>query len=280
MNLKQMLLLMMCVALLGGCHKQPVGSDNKSTTTRSAKKSKPSAAVQSDNSSSESSNADEIPLQLSETDSAQEPETSTSTALALKALQSPAVPASAWKEGVHYKRLSPVQPTSALPGQIEVTEAFWYGSAHCYVLDQSIDVWRKQKASYINFVRLPIMWGSMQRLHARMFYIAELLGKADEFQAAMYKELQVNKGSITNNDQMQAFFVTLGVSPDDFKRANVSRAIDASLKHAQIMGDRYRINSVPTIIINGRYITDAVMAGGSAQLLVLINELAGREKGG
>jgi thiol:disulfide interchange protein DsbA len=280
MNLKQMLLLLMCVALLGACHKQPPGTDNKSSTTRSAKKSQPSAAIQSDNNSSDSSNADEIPLQLSETDSAQEPETTTSTALALKALQPPQVPASAWKEGVHYKRLSPVQPTSALPGQIEVTEAFWYGSAPCYVLDQSMDVWRKQKASYINFVRLPIMWGSAQRLHARMFYIAELLGKSEEFQAAMYRELQINKVAITNNQQIQAFFETLGVSPEDFKRANGSPAIDASLKHAQIMGDRYRINAVPTIIINGRYVTDAVMAGGSAQLLVLINELAAREKGG
>jgi len=219
-------------------------------------------------------------MQVSETDSTPEVETSPAPASALKSLQPPVAPASAWKEGVHYKQLSPVQPTSALPGQVEVTEAFWYGSAPCYVLDQSMEVWRKQKAAYINFVRLPIMWGSVQRLHARMFYIAELLGKSDEFNAAMYKELQINKAVITNNEQMQAFFVAQGISPEDFKRANASPSIDASLKHAQILGDRYRINAVPTIIINGRYVTDAVMAGGQAQLLVLINELAAREKGG
>jgi len=63
------------------------------------------------------------------------------------------------------------------------------------------------------------------------------------------------------------------------QRASASPAIEASLKHAQILGDRYRITNVPTIIINGRYVTDVVMAGGQAQLLVLINELAAREKG-
>jgi len=279
MKLKHVLLLLLCAAVLAACHKQSAPTDSKPTTARSTKKSKPSAAAQSDESSSESS-TDEIPLQVSETDSATEADNSSAPASALKSLQPPVVPSSAWKEGVNYKRLSPVQPTSALPGQIEVAEAFWYGSAPCYVLDQSIDIWRKQKASYINFVRLPIMWGSVQRLHARMFYVAELLGKAEEFHAAMYKELQINKTVITNNEQMQAFFVAQGVSPEDFKRANASPSIDASLKHAQILGDRYRINAVPMIIINGRYVTDAVMAGGQAQLLVLINELAAREKGG
>ena len=110
-------------------------------------------------------------------------------------------------------------------------------------------------------------------------YIAELLGKTNELHPAIFQELVVNKSPLNNLDQVQAFFTAHGVSVEDFKRANASPAIEASLKHAQIMGDRYRVTVVPMFIINGKYVTDVAMAGGQAQVLVLINELAAREQG-
>ncbi len=90
-------------------------------------------------------------------------------------------------------------------------------------------VWRKQKANYVSYVRLPVMWGSLQRLHARMFYIAELLGKVDELHSAIFEELFVKKAPLNNIEQVQAFFIAHGVSAEDFKRANASPAIEASL---------------------------------------------------
>ena len=276
--------VLLLMVVLSACSKHAPPPSTKQTTasTSTTKKNKNVVVANSDNSSSDSSaELPDEPVAVSETESPiQEAESSSSQSLALRALQAQPVPVSAWKEGVHYKRLSPVQPTSALPGQIEVTAAFWYGSAPCYVLDQSLEVWRKQKANYVNYVRLPVMWGSVQRLHARMFYIAELLGKTDELHSAIFQELHVRKAPLSTLEQVQAFFAARGVSIEDFKRANASPAIEASLKHAQILGDRYRITALPTIIVNGRYVTDAVMAGGQAQLLVLINELAAREKGG
>ena len=277
--------LLLLIGLLAACSKHAPAPNTNAAVATTAKKNtanKNNVVVADNDSSSSASSSDssDEPVQLSETETPDTDSASTSSqSLALRSLQPPPVVASAWKEGVHYKRLSPVQPTTAMPGQIEVTEAFWYGSAHCYVLDQSLDVWRKQKAKYLSYVRLPVMWGGIQRLHARMFYIAELLGKSDELHSAMFQELQVRKAPLESIEQIQAFFVAHGVSAEDFKRANASPAIDASLKHAQIMGDRYRIASVPLLIINGRYVTDVAMAGGQAQLLVLVNELAAREHG-
>ncbi len=273
--------LLLLIVVLSACNRHAPAPVEKPTATSPTKKIKPATLAANESSTSESSAESEsgdMPVQVSETDADSDAESSSAQSLALRDLQPASTPSSAWKEGVNYKRLSPVQPTSAMPGQIEVTEAFWYGSAHCYVLDQSLAVWRKQKASYVNYVRLPVMWGSLQRLHARMFYIAELLGKVDELHSAIFEELFVKKAPLNSIEQVQAFFIAHGVSAEDFKRANASPAIEASLKHAQILGDRYRINSVPTVIVNGRYVTDVAMAGGQAQLLVLINELAARER--
>jgi protein dithiol oxidoreductase (disulfide-forming) len=43
---------------------------------------------------------------------------------------------------------------------------------------------------------------------------------------------------------------------------------------------RYRIDSVPAVIVNGKYKTDIGMAGGEPQLFELIGELANSEHGG
>jgi thiol:disulfide interchange protein DsbA len=44
------------------------------------------------------------------------------------------------------------------------------------------------------------------------------------------------------------------------------------------LNKRYRISSTPTVIVNGKYVTDASMAGGEDKLFELINTLAAREK--
>lgn len=278
--MKHLLPLLLAAFALVACSKHsPLGSDTGANAQHPKNKKSVAAVNAQDSSPASSSSSEDLSIQPSETDTPDIDDDANGNGLQLKELQPPAEPRSAWKEGVNYKLLSPVQPTSAMPGKVEVTEAFWYGSPHCYVMDQSLQVWLRQKANYIDFVRLPVMWGTEQRLHARMYYIAELLGKADEMNSAAYQQLIIKKSPLDTLEQVQQFFVANGVSAADFKRANASPAIEASLKHAQIMGDRYHVASVPLFIVNGRYITDAVMAGGQAQLLVLINELAAHEKG-
>ncbi|HEX5418460.1 MAG TPA: hypothetical protein VFY39_00540, partial [Gammaproteobacteria bacterium] len=57
--------------------------------------------------------------------------------------------------GTNYIRLSPTQPTSSSPTQIEVAEVFWYGCPHCYDFEAYLKKWLKTKPSYVSFVRIP-----------------------------------------------------------------------------------------------------------------------------
>jgi thiol:disulfide interchange protein DsbA len=216
---------------------------------------------------------------LSETTSAPVSGTDT-TALALKISEPPATVASRWQEGIHYTRLVPTQPTTATPGQVEVAEVFWYGCSHCSALDPYLETWRKQaKASYVSFVRIPVMWGSVHQTHARLFYTAELLGKLDTLHPAIFREIQVNKNSLLSAEQIESFFTSNSVSQADFQKAFSSFAVESSLKRAETLGIRYKVESVPLIIINGKYVTDVGKAGSQQQLIDLINELATREHG-
>ncbi len=223
---------------------------------------------------------------ISETDDgAQEnvPETTSSTVQpALKLGGGTSRPAtSSFKEGANYSKVVPAQPTTVGPGEVEVVEVFWYGCGHCFALDPAIESWRKQgKPGYVQFVRIPAMWNDTTRMHARLFYTAEALGKLDELHSDIFREINVKGNGLNTVANITAFFRERGVSPDDFQKAFSSFAVENKLQRADFLNRRYRIESVPTVIVNGKYRTDVGMAGGEPQLFKLIGELSASEHGG
>jgi protein dithiol oxidoreductase (disulfide-forming) len=219
--------------------------------------------------------------QVTETDSGEPADAPTiAQPLALRIAEVKPEPASQWKEGVNYQRLVPTQPTTAAPGQVEVTEVFWYECPHCYALEPVIEGWLKNgKPNYVSFVRVPVMWGPVHHTQARMFYTAELLGKLDELHPLIFAEIHQRHNELRTAESISAFFTSHGVAAADFQKSFSSFAVESSLKRAESLNLRYKIESVPTFIINGKYVTDVGKAGGQTQLLSLINELASRERG-
>ena len=185
-----------------------------------------------------------------------------------------------FKEGTHYKKIVPAQPTSAAPGNVEVLEAFWYGCAHCFSLDPALESWRNKAPSYITFVRLPAMWNEITRMHARLFFTIELLGKLDSLHPLIFREIHVNGNQLNTVDKISAFLKQHGVNPDEFQKAFSSFSVESKLQRADFLNRRYRVQSVPMILINGKYSTDISSAGGEAGLFALMNELTAHEHGG
>jgi thiol:disulfide interchange protein DsbA len=186
-----------------------------------------------------------------------------------------------FKEGTNYKKVVPAQPTNVAPGKVEVVEFFWYGCGHCFKLDPAIEAWRgKGKPQYVEFVRVPAMWNDALRMHARLFYTAEALGKLDELHSTIFREIHVNNDPLSTVEQMTAFFKKHGVSADEFQKTFASFAVESKLQRADFLNRRFQINSVPQLAVNGKYLTDESMAGGEPELFQVIQELAAHEHGG
>ncbi len=187
------------------------------------------------------------------------------------------IPEDQFRMGVSYLRLTPTQPTSSSPDQVEVAEVFWYGCPHCFHFDPYVRKWLETKPDYVHFVRIPAVWNPLVRMHARMFYTAQELGKGDEMHEAFFNEIHVNGNMLDSEEKIAAFFGKYGVSEADFKNAWDSFAVNAKLQRANELARRYNIASVPSIVINGKYTTDGQMAGSYEQLIELVNQLAAAE---
>jgi thiol:disulfide interchange protein DsbA len=193
-------------------------------------------------------------------------------------LAGPAAHALDLVEGVNYKTLKPAQPTNVAPGKVEVVEVFWYACGHCYLLEPSLAAWeRKGKAANVELVRLPATWNDMLKTHARVFYTIEILGKP-QLHDEVFREMNVRGNRLETPEKIEAFFVARGVSKAEFQKAFSGFAVESKLARAVDLNRRYRITSTPTVIVNGRYVTDAGMAGSEGKLFEVINALAAREK--
>jgi thiol:disulfide interchange protein DsbA len=190
---------------------------------------------------------------------------------------------SQWQAGLNYTVLAYPLPPSVPKGKVEVNEVFWYGCSHCYHLDPYLESWKKSKPDFIEFVRIPVIWGPTQRQHARLFYTLQKLGRGD-LHAKVFDAIHKGGNLLAGQTDDQgralqlAFLKEQGISEQQFNEAYDSAEVAKDVDLAERITARYEVASVPTMIVQGSYSTSVTQAGGEQQLLALINDLAAREQ--
>jgi len=184
-----------------------------------------------------------------------------------------------FQAGKHYTVLTPAQPTSTDGGKIEVAEIFMFGCPACFGFEPRIQGWLEKKADYVNFVRVPAQWSSHPEsvIHARAYYTAEALGKLQEIEAPFFNEVHRNGNLLETEEKLSAFFAAHGIDEAAFKSTFNSFAVNAKVKRADELVRRYRAQSTPTVIVNGKYVTGGQMAGSYEAWFAIIDDLAARE---
>jgi thiol:disulfide interchange protein DsbA len=190
-----------------------------------------------------------------------------------------------WKysEGTHYTRMVPTQPTVGGADKVEVTEFFMYSCPHCADFEPIITKWAEDRPANSRLVKMPVVWNPIAMLHGRMFFTAEVLARngvikdANAFHMAVFQEVHRRGNRLASETAIQNFFARFDVSSEDFNKTWNSFEVDQKLRVAGDIMRRYKIDGVPTVVVNGKYRTGANAAGGYPELLELINELIVRE---
>ena len=190
-----------------------------------------------------------------------------------------AIAAPTYKEKIHYERVLPAQPTTS-GDKVEVVEMFWYGCPHCNNLEPYVNRWLKKKPAQAEFVRMPAIFRPDWELHARAYYTAEILGVLDTMHPAMFEAIHQQKRHLKTDADRQKVFAEHGVSAEDFNRVFRSFAVEAKIRRAKDMSQRYGIKGVPSLIVNGKYRTGAKLAGGNANIFRVVDYLVELESQG
>lgn len=183
-----------------------------------------------------------------------------------------------FNEGDEYKVVSNPE-AHPNPRKVEVREFFWYGCPHCYQFESEITPWLARKSEDVSFKRVPHTMGRPAgEMHSLAYHMAENLGIVKLIHPQMFKAIQDRKQAMDRVNDICALFVQVGGVTDEKCQAAAENAdvLHAS-DHDEFLIHRYGIAVVPTLVVDGRYTTNAVMAGGTKKVIAVLNFLIAKQ---
>ena len=174
--------------------------------------------------------------------------------------------------GFDYRILPTPQPVES-KGKVEVIEFFWYGCPHCYDFEPELNAWLKRQPKDVTFRKVPVAFRDDFMPHSQLFYALEAMGKGevmnDKVMYAMHKE---NKRLMTENE-IADWVASQGIDRNTFLATYRSFAVVSKARAARQMADAYRIDGVPTIVMQGRYVTSPSIAGTKTKAITVMDYL-------
>lgn len=169
---------------------------------------------------------------------------------------------SPFQPGVSYVSVTPDDSGTVGPGKIEVIEFFWYGCPHCYAFDPYVEAWLKHKPANVVFKRIPIAmdWGEHMNVDGQAYYTAQALGLEPKIHVPLFNAIHKDRqlALVSDQDALQQFFAQYGVTAQQFNGAWNSFAVNVKMSRAQTIEQHYGVDSVPTVIVDGKWKTGAV----------------------
>ncbi len=180
--------------------------------------------------------------------------------------------------GVEYRLLSPAMATD-VPGRIEVIEFFWYGCPHCYNFEPVLEPWVKKLPKDVHFRRVPAMFNEEYAQGARAYYALDAIGAEER----LHKELfdAVHTGArlrVGNEAAITEWAGKHGVDAKKFTAAYHSFSVESQLKRAAQLTQSYKIDGVPSLAVNGKYVVNTDNIRSFEQLLSVADFLVEQER--
>lgn len=163
------------------------------------------------------------------------------------------LPLLAQTAGKDYTLVEPPQATDA-PGKVEVLEFFSYGCPHCNDLHPLISDWAAKLPADVQFRRVPLSFGRAAWANlSRLFYTLETTGDLAKLDNAVFHAIHAERVNLFDDKAMQTWAEKKGVDAKKFSETFSSFGIMSKAKRADQIAGMYRIQAVPTIVIDGKY---------------------------
>ena len=161
---------------------------------------------------------------------------------------------------------------------IIIYEFFWYGCPHCYNLEPTMERIEADLDKDTKIVKLPVALRDSWIPHAKLYYALQQMGKIDEVHNLIFEEIHLEDNRLNTEQQMVDFLGKHGIDTNKFMEKYNSFGTEARVKKASNLAKKYQIDSVPTIIVNGKYLTSGSYVSSYDELYSVINLLIERER--
>ncbi len=181
------------------------------------------------------------------------------------------------RPGKDFVELTPARPVST--GQaIEVLEFFYYGCPICYEAQPHVARWLLKAGGDIELHRVPAISSEGWDSFARTYYALDTMKELQRLHWPVYDNHHFDGRKLNEEKNLLVWVGSNGIDAKRFSEIWHSPDTDAKIKSAQRMLETYGVRGVPTFIIDGKYQTSARMAGGTRQMMEVVDYLVSRAR--
>ena len=182
-------------------------------------------------------------------------------------------------DGLDYIEIKDGAPLNPADGKVVVEEFFNYACPACNRFEPLFAPWAAKLPSWAKVVHIPAAFRPDFVPYAKAYYAAAALGLVAMTHQAVYDAIHrthqlPGEGEKIDDKRIAAFYADYGVSEQKFLSTIESPAIEASVRNATTHMQNSKIDSTPSILIDGRYL---VRGRNYADMLWIANALVEQE---
>ena len=154
-------------------------------------------------------------------------------------------------------------------------EFFWYGCPHCYSLEPAVNAWVKAAPKDVVFKRVPAVPSDSWAEMAKVFYTLEAMGLLDQYHQKVFDAMHKDNVNLANKRLRDEWLAKNGIDVAKYSDMEKSFTVATKLSRARQLTQAYKVDSVPRVVVNGKYYTSAEQAGGANRIFPVVDQIIG-----
>ena len=179
-------------------------------------------------------------------------------------------------EGRQYSRMNPVPVETGK--KIEVIEFFSYSCPHCGEFEPSLQDWLRTLPPDVSFRRIPVMFYPQWLETAKVYYTLEAMGEELKLSPEVFAAIHVKRLALYDPPKFFDWAASKGLDRKKVEDLYNSFTMSGRINRAKQLAQTYNIQEVPTMVIDGKFVTSPGKAGGYATIGAVLSELVARAR--
>ena len=162
--------------------------------------------------------------------------------------------------------------------QIVIYEFFWYGCPHCFNLEPTMDQIEADLGKDTILIKVPVSLRDTWQNHAKAYFTLKQMNLDDDLHVKLFEEIHINSQRLDTMDSLSQFVSNHGYNSKKFEELFDSFGTEIRMNKASRLAREYQISSVPTLVINGKYMTSGSYVSSYDELIDVVNLLVEKER--
>jgi DSBA-like thioredoxin domain. len=137
----------------------------------------------------------------------------------------------------------------------------------------AVNAWLKTAPKDVVFKRVPAIPSESWASWASIYYTLEAMGLLDKYHDKVFEAVHKQSVNLVNKSKRDDWLKANGIDPAKYAEVEKSFSVASKVARARQLTQAYKVDSVPRVVVNGKYVTSAEQAGSGDKIFPAVDQL-------